>query len=38
MKKFFLLSVLCTLFGLTKTAAQEAYAVYTANDSTLTFY
>ena len=38
MKKFFLLSVLCTLFGLTKTAAQEAYAVYTENDSTLTFY
>ena len=38
MKKFFLLSVLCTLLGLTKTAAQEAYAVFTANDSTLTFY
>jgi surface protein len=38
MKRIFILSVLCTLLGLTNTMAQEAYAVYTENDSTLTFY
>ena len=38
MKRIFIISVLCTLMGLTKTMAQEAYAVYTSDNTTLTFY
>lgn len=37
MKRIFIISVLCTLMGLTKTMAQEAYAVYDGNEK-LTFY
>ena len=36
MKKIFILTLLCTLLGFTKTMAQEAYAVY--SNGTLTFY
>ena len=38
MKKIFILSALCSLMGLSKAVAQEAYAVLTLGDSTLTFY
>ncbi len=37
MKRLFIISVLCTLLGLTKTMAQEAYTVYDGT-SKLTFY
>ena len=37
MKKFMILTLLCTLMGLTRTMAQEAYAVFDRN-SKLTFY
>ena len=38
MKKFMLLAVLCTLLGLTKTMAQEAYALLSNDSTTLKFY
>ena len=38
MKKVVFITVLYTLLGLTKTMAQEAYAVYTSDNTTLTFY
>ena len=38
MKKVVFITALCTLLGFTKTMAQQAYAVYTSDNTTLTFY